>query len=222
MSNTIPLIYKKMSEVMRDVGSISKDQRNQAQGFAFRGIDQFCNALYPALVAHGVFMVPRCTSQTNEVREVERGSGKKGFDKIVTLMMEYDFFAEDGSKVTVGPIPAEGLDSGDKATNKALSAALKYTLIQTFTVPTKDMEEADKDSPSLAPAPRKDIVKEVAAKTAPAPAPRTTAAPAAPARTATAATSAPSTDKKTISFKRTATPAPAPAPTQDAEPEIEM
>ena len=63
--------------------------------------------------------------------------------------MEYDFFAEDGSKVTVGPIPAEGLDSGDKATNKALSAALKYALIQTFSVPTEDMAEADLESPEI-------------------------------------------------------------------------
>jgi hypothetical protein len=63
--------------------------------------------------------------------------------------MEYDFFAEDGSKVTIGPIPAEGLDSGDKATNKALSAALKYALIQTFSVPTEDMAEADLESPEI-------------------------------------------------------------------------
>jgi hypothetical protein len=224
MSETkVPLIYKKMSEVMKDVGSVGKDQRNQAQGFAFRGIDQFVNALYPALVAHGVFMAPRCVSQSHESREVERGSGKRGVDKIVTLMMEYDFFAEDGSKVTIGPVPAEGLDSGDKATNKALSAALKYALIQTFTVPTKDMEEADRESPTLAPAPKKDIVKEVAAKAAPAP---TAAAPKAAEKIAPAL-QAPA-GQRTASFRRSPTPAaapakaPAPAQSQDAEPEIEM
>ena len=91
-------------------------------------------------------MTPRCTKEEHELKEVVRSSGKGGVDKHVTLMMEYDFFAEDGSKVTVGPLPAEGLDSGDKATNKALSAALKYALIQTFSVPTEDMAEADLDS----------------------------------------------------------------------------
>ena len=70
--------------------------------------------------------------------------------------MEYDFYAEDGSKVTVGPIPAEGLDSGDKATNKALSAALKYALIQTFSIPTEDMAEADLDSPEIGASSSKD------------------------------------------------------------------
>ena len=143
------LIYKKMSEVMRDIGSVGKDQKNQAQGFKFRGIDQFINSLYPALTKHGVFMAPRCVGEQHELKEVTRGSGKAGVDKHVTIMMEYDFFAEDGSKVTVGPIPAEGLDSGDKATNKALSAALKYALIQTFAIPTEDMAEADLDSPEI-------------------------------------------------------------------------
>lgn len=146
MSN---LIFKKMSQVMTEIGSIGKDQKNQAQGFKFRGIDQFVNSLYPALTKHGVFMAPRCVSETHELKEVTRGSGKQGIDKHVTILMEYDFFAEDGSKVTVGPIPAEGLDSGDKATNKALSAALKYALIQTFSIPTEDMAEADLESPEI-------------------------------------------------------------------------
>lgn len=146
MSN---IIYKKMSEVMKDVGSISKDQTNSAQGFKFRGIDQFVNALYPALTKHGVFMTPRTTQYETELREVTRSNGKTGVDKHVKLMVEYDFFAEDGSKVTVGPIAAEGLDSGDKATNKALSAALKYALIQTFSIPTVDMVDGDSDSPEI-------------------------------------------------------------------------
>ncbi len=120
------MIYKKMSEVMKEIRFIGKDQKNQAQGFKFRGIDSFVNTLYPALVKHGVFMTPRAISYTHELKDVTRGSGKQGVDKHVAIMMEYDFFAEDGSKVTVGPVPAEGLDSGDKATNKALSAALKY------------------------------------------------------------------------------------------------
>lgn len=143
------LIYKKMSEVMKDIGVVTKDQKNSAQGFKFRGIDQFVNALYPALLNNGVFMSPRTTSYSQELREVTRSNGKNGVDKHVALMVEYDFYAEDGSKVTIGPIAAEGLDSGDKATNKALSAALKYALIQTFSIPTEDMAEADLDTPEI-------------------------------------------------------------------------
>lgn len=142
-------IYKQMSEVMKDIGAITKDNKNLQQGFKFRSVDQFVNSLYPALTKHGVFMTPRCVSERYELKNVIRSSGKEAVDKHVTIMMEYDFFAEDGSKVTVGPVPAEGLDSGDKATNKALSAALKYALIQTFSIPTEDMAEADRESPEI-------------------------------------------------------------------------
>lgn len=145
----VPMIYRKMSDVMREIGAIGKDQKNQAQGFKFRGIDQFVNALYPALTRNGVFMAPRALRHDQEIKEVVRSNGKPGVDKHVSIMMEYTFYAEDGSSVTVGPVPAEGLDSGDKATNKALSAALKYALIQTFSIPTEDMAEADLDSPEM-------------------------------------------------------------------------
>lgn len=146
---SVGMIYRKMSEVMREIGAVGKDQKNQAQGFKFRGIDQFVNALYPALTRHGVFMAPRALRHDQEIKEVVRSNGKSGVDKHVAIMMEYTFYAEDGSHVTVGPIPAEGLDSGDKATNKALSAALKYALIQTFSIPTEDMAEADLESPEM-------------------------------------------------------------------------
>jgi hypothetical protein len=147
------LIFKQMNLVMKEIGFVSKDQKNMAQGFKFRGIDQFVNALYPALCKHGVFIAPECVSESHELKDVERSSGKAGVDKHVHVMMKYNFYAEDGSSVTVGPIPAEGLDSGDKATNKSLSAALKYALIQTFSVPTEDMAEGDLETPEIKPSP---------------------------------------------------------------------
>lgn len=152
-----PMIFKKMSDVMKDVKAITKDQKNTAQGFKFRGIDQFVNALYPALTKHGVFMAPSCKGQSHELKDVVRANGKTAVDKHVHIEMAYTFYAEDGSWVTVGPIPAEGLDSGDKATNKALSAALKYALIQTFSIPTEDMAEADLDSPEIGASAGKDV-----------------------------------------------------------------
>lgn len=153
-------IYKKMSEVMKEIGAISKDRVNTQQNFKFRGIDQFVNALHPALIKNGVFMTPRCIKEEHEIREVVRSSGKNSIDKYVSIQMEYDFYAEDGSKLTVGPVPAEGLDSGDKATNKALSAALKYALIQTFSIPTEDMEEGDSVSPKAGVSEKKSSIEE--------------------------------------------------------------
>lgn len=191
-------IYAKMSAVMRDVGAIGKDQKNTAQGFKFRGIDQFVNALYPALTKHGVFLSPRSVNYTQELKDVTRSNGKTGVDKHVTVLMEYTFYAEDGSSVTIGPVPAEGLDSGDKATNKALSAALKYALIQTFSIPTEDMAEADLESPEIGVANTKTAVVESTQETQ--------------ATTPAASSSA----KKTSSFRK-----PAVAATQAAKSESE-
>jgi hypothetical protein len=143
-----PLIFAKMAAVMRDIGAIGKAQTNAQQGFKFRGIDDLLNALYPVLVKHGVFMTTTTVSANKELKEVVRSSGKTGVDKHINIVMQYSFWAEDGSSVT-SMIPAEGVDSGDKATNKALSAALKYALIQTFSIPTLDMEEADRTTIEL-------------------------------------------------------------------------
>lgn len=145
------MIFQQMNLVMKDIGAIGKSQQNTVQGFKFRGIDNFLNSLYPALIKHKVFMTPRCLDVGHEIKNVIRNNGKEGIDKHVHLLMEYDFYAEDGSFVTIGPIPSEGLDSGDKATNKALSAALKYALIQTFCVPTEDMTDGDSESPEIHP-----------------------------------------------------------------------
>jgi hypothetical protein len=151
MKDQEKMIFKKLSAVMKEIGAVEKNQENTAQKYRFRGIDQFMNALYPALVNNGVFIVPSLIAETHDFKQVVRANGRDGMDKHVHVQMRYTFYAEDGSSLDVGPIPGEGIDSGDKATNKALSAALKYALIQTFSIPTEDNVDADEESPELAP-----------------------------------------------------------------------
>ncbi len=45
------------------------------------------------------------------------------------------------------------MDSGDKASNKALSIAMKYALLQVFCIPTEDAKDPDADSPKPLPKP---------------------------------------------------------------------
>lgn len=138
-------IYGKMLAVKRDLGHVGKDQKNTGQGWKFRGIDQFLNTLKPILDRHGVGMLTKC-HQSSETFQTNEKTGKTS--KNTRLMMEYIFFAEDGSQVS-SFMPAEGVDPGDKGTNKALSAALKYCLIQTFSVPTEDIAEGDLDNSTV-------------------------------------------------------------------------
>ena len=44
------------------------------------------------------------------------------------------------------------MDSGDKATNKAMSIAFKYACFQVFCIPTEEMVDPDKESHEVTPA----------------------------------------------------------------------
>jgi hypothetical protein len=162
------LIFKKMASVLADISAVGKGSTNTAQGYKFRGIDDMINTVHAVLKKHSVFVTTDVLEKRSETREIPKvdkfGNESIRVDKIVELTMKYTFHAEDGSSIS-SVIASEGLDSGDKATNKALSAALKYALIQTFQVPTADMEDGDADSPELgAKSPAKNLVKEIAAK----------------------------------------------------------
>lgn len=128
-------VYKAISAVAKEMAEqgISKDRENRQQGFNFRGIDQVYNALAPALVRHGLLILPRITERTVTERTTQKG----GVLFYVVVKAEFDFVAtEDGSHHTVVTY-GEAMDSGDKATNKAMSIAYKYAAFQTFCIPTE-------------------------------------------------------------------------------------
>ena len=60
----VPLIYRKIIEVMADINAIGKDRRNQQQGFQFRGIDDVMNELHSSLAKCGVFVLPKVLEET--------------------------------------------------------------------------------------------------------------------------------------------------------------
>ena len=133
-------IYSAISAVMADIGAVGKNDYNQIQKFKFRGIDAVMNALYPALVKNHVFVVPEILEQTREER-----TSKQGANLIYSICkIKYTFYADDGSNISAITI-GEGMDSGDKATNKAMAIALKYAFFQVFCIPTEEMTDPDAD-----------------------------------------------------------------------------
>lgn len=128
-------VYKAIGNVSEELlAGISKGKKNQQQGFMFRGIDDVYNALAPALVKHGLVILPRIIERT----VTERATQKGGVLFYVVVKAEFDFVAvEDGSKHTVVTF-GEAMDSGDKATNKAMSIAYKYAAFQAFCIPTEE------------------------------------------------------------------------------------
>lgn len=131
-------IYESIAAVMGEIGAVGKKSKNQQQGFMFRGIDAVMNAINPALVKNKVFIVPEILEQARE----ERTSSKGGTLIYSVCKIRYTFYAEDGSSVSAVVI-GEGMDSGDKATNKAMSIAFKYACFQVFCIPTEEMADPD-------------------------------------------------------------------------------
>ena len=145
MENATPLIYKKIIEVMADINAIGKDRRNQQQGFQFRGIDDVMNELHSSLAKCGVFVLPKVLEETRTTGKTSRGG-----DMFYTrLKINFGFYAEDGSHVDAVVI-GEAMDTGDKASNKALSIGLKYAMLQVFCIPTEDEKDPDAVSPQPA------------------------------------------------------------------------
>lgn len=149
-------IYSAISKAMVEIGAVGKNQKNQQQGFMYRGIDAVMNAINPALINNGIFVVPEVLEQTRE----ERTTSKGNLLIYSICKVKYTFFAEDGSSISAVVI-GEGMDSGDKATNKAMSIAFKYACFQVFCIPTEEMVDPDAEVHDVRPqAPAKEEKKE--------------------------------------------------------------
>lgn len=137
-------IVERMAAVMSEVTAVGKTGQNREQGYAFRSIDEFMNSLHGPLSKHGVVITPKILER--QISERERRNG--GITRIVDLLVEYTFHSPDGSYVTT-ITAGEGADVADKATNKAMAGALKYAIMQTFVVPTRDMIDGDSETPEV-------------------------------------------------------------------------
>lgn len=134
-------VYKAINAVQSAISKIgiSKDRINEKQKYKFRGIDDIYDALAPLLAEHGLCILPRIISRSMTERETQNG----GVIFYTILEAEFDFvYAEDGSKHTV-KVYGEAMDTSDKSTNKAMSAAYKYACLQAFCIPTEGDNDED-------------------------------------------------------------------------------
>lgn len=140
-------IFSAISKVMHDVGSIAKGRKNTMQNYSFRGIEDMYNSIQPALIKHGVFCCPQVVKvDSQEFRKSKDGKEQVSFRVLLTVC--HKFFASDGSCIDVITV-GEGIDTSDKASNKAMSAAMKYAFIQLLSIPTEDIEDSDRSSPGV-------------------------------------------------------------------------
>lgn len=133
-------IYKALAEISRESSAIGKESKNQSQGFMFRGIDAVMNALHPVFAKHEVIIMPEVLDERSEERQTK--SGNNLIYRI--LRIKFTFWHSSGTSVSCTML-GEGMDSGDKAANKAQAVALKYALTQMQLLP---YDEVDPDGES--------------------------------------------------------------------------
>jgi hypothetical protein len=140
-----PAVFAAIAAVMAALAKegIAKNGHNKIQDFAFRGIDDIYNALAPALAAARLVIVPRVLSRECEARR----TAKDALIYSVAVLVEYTLISADDGSRQVAVAVGEAMDSGDKATSKAMSAAYKYMAIQTFCIPTAGDNDADAHTP---------------------------------------------------------------------------
>jgi hypothetical protein len=143
-------VYQKIAAVQGELAKvgISKSRKNQTPGaqYNFRGIDEVYNTLAPMMAEHGLCILPRIVEHSL----TERGKTHKGnaiYSAVVTA--EFDFVSADDGSIHVVRTMGEAMDSSDKATNKAMSAAYKYAALMTFAIPTEGDNDADAHTPEV-------------------------------------------------------------------------
>lgn len=142
----MPMIHEALAAIAAEVPPIEKGKMNKQQGFAYRGIDDVYAAIHPLFTRHGVFSVPTVEQERSEERQTKSGGAL--IYRILTI--RYDFYAKDGSCVSA-KVVGEGMDSGDKAANKAMAVAHKYALLQVLSIPIDDIDDPDANSHTIEP-----------------------------------------------------------------------
>lgn len=143
------MVHEKMIKVMQEMSAVGKDSVNTFSKYNFRGIDAVMNVLHPLLSKHGLVVIPQVLDKNIEVMSSQQG--KAQIHAIITY--SFRLCAEDGSMTEPCIMLGEGMDTGDKACNKAMAVAMKYALFQMFCIPTEEMAKDDPDnySPEIDP-----------------------------------------------------------------------
>lgn len=136
------LIFQKMISILKETKAITKSEKNQQQGFKFRGIDNVMNDLHELFAKNDVFILQEVQDFTVDARPTSKG----GTLFYTRAKIKFRYMTTDGSFVETVNV-GEAMDSGDKGMNKAMSIALKYSLLQMFLIPTEEPKDPDRDTP---------------------------------------------------------------------------
>ena len=142
-----PSVYAAINAITAEFAKsgIAKTRTNEVDDYKYRSIDDVLDRLAPLLAKHRLCVLPRALERT----VTERADEQNRLLLHVTLRVAFTLTSvDDGSSHSVEAY-GEALDSGDKATAKAMSAAYKAAMVQTFCIPVCGIEDADRASHRL-------------------------------------------------------------------------
>ena len=137
-------LYQKLASITGEIGSIAKGGKNREQGYEFIEYAAVAGALRTLFAKFNIICLPSMGER--EETEITTKSGAKGFHVLIHFTFTF-VNGDDPSEREVINWVGEATDYGDKATNKAATAALKYCLMRTFNVSEKGDEDPDTTTP---------------------------------------------------------------------------
>lgn len=147
----IARVYQAINAVAGELAQdgVAKTRLNSQDNYLYRSIDDVLVRLAPLLAQHRLCILPRVLERHASERQDDSGALLIS----VALRAAFDLVcADDGSCHTIEAF-GEALDSGDKATAKAMQSAYKYAVLQAFCVPAVQGDDADARTYRLAPKP---------------------------------------------------------------------
>lgn len=142
-------LVQKLAAVMGDMTAFAKTGKNTGMNFRFVEINEILIDVRPRFAAHQIIMYP-----TNvQVEKIEFHERERGFSTHVFLNVTWT--VTDGTdSITVASF-GEAIDTSDKASNKAQTAAEKQALQKLLLISNED----DNDSNNYTPRQQADTLK---------------------------------------------------------------
>lgn len=142
-----PSVYAAINAITGELArcGIEKARTNEIDGYKYRSIDDVLDRLAPLLGKYRLCVLPRALERV----VAERKDEQQRLLLHVALRVSFTLTSvDDGSSHTIEAF-GEALDGGDKATAKAMSAAYKAAMVQTFCIPISGAEDPDRTSHKL-------------------------------------------------------------------------
>lgn len=133
-------IHRLITEIIGALPAIGKDRTVTGGGptYQYRGIEDILPHIRAAFTKHGVHVTPSYAVLSDQTYTVRSGAEWRR----VVIEGTFRFWCGNGSYVETVTI-GEASDAGDKSFNKAMTAAYKYALVQTFCLAEVEHEDPD-------------------------------------------------------------------------------